>query len=373
MLLLLAEVLRLCSVAKELPHSATWGLLCYHQSHAQWSGCHLHDLIQPGFTFLVGVSLALSLAARRARGDSFRSMFIHAVVRSIVLVVLGIALISIDSSRLLFKFEDTLSQIGLGYWLLFLLTFKSSRFRWGVVAAILAVYWLLFAMYPVPPTGFDPSRAGVTIEWANSNALVGWGRHWQRNENLASRFDDWLLESLPIYSPSSNGLTTLNFVPTLATMLLGLAAGEVLNDVRSPEAKIRWFVRAGAIGVVAGSILDWTGICPIVKSLWTPSWVLFSGGWSVLALAFFYYLVDVRRMRAIVFPLIVIGTNSIVAYVMSHLYPHFAFGALRRVVGAEAFNVLGAAYEPVVYGLAVLGCYYLVLYALYKSKLFVKV
>jgi predicted acyltransferase len=373
MLLLLAEVLRLCSVAKALPDSMVWGFLCYHQSHAQWSGCHLHDLIQPGFTFLVGVSLALSLAARRARGDSFRSMLVHAVVRSIVLIVLGIALISIDSSRLLLKFEDTLSQIGLGYWLLFLMAFRTSKFRWGAFAAILVGYWLLFALHPVPPTGFDPSRAGVTTEWASSNALAGWKAHWQRNENFASAFDDWLLQLLPIYAPSNNGLTTLNFVPTLATMLLGLAAGDTLSGARSPKAKIGWLVGAGAAGLAAGSILDWTGLCPIVKSLWTPSWVLFSGGWSFLALAFFYYTVDVRGMRAIVFPLVVIGMNSIVAYVMSHLYPHFAFGALRRFVGADAFNVLGAAYEPALYGLAILGCYYLVLYTLYRLKLFVRV
>jgi predicted acyltransferase len=373
MLLLLAEVLRLCSVSKALPDSATWAFLCHHQSHAQWAGCHLHDLIQPGFTFLVGVSLALSLAARRNRGDPFRRMATHAIVRSIVLVVLGIALISIDTRRVLLKFEDTLSQIGLGYPLVFLVAFKPRRLRWVVVALILAGYWLLFALYPVSPNGFDSLRAGVTSEWAANNALAGWEAHWQRNENFASWFDDWFLRLLPVYSPYANGLTTLNFIPTIATMILGLQAGEVLNGGQEQGAKLRWLVIAGIAGLVSGGMLDWTGVCPMVKSLWTPSWVLFSGGWCFITLAMFYYLVDMRGMRSFAFPLIVIGMNSIFAYVMSHMYPTLAFGALRRVFGPGVFNALGAAYEPVLYGLAVLACYWLVLYALYKLGWFLRI
>jgi predicted acyltransferase len=213
----------------------------------------------------------------------------------------------------------------------------------------------------------------VTVEWAQRNELSGWAAHWQRGDNFASSFDDWFLRQLPIYSPYVNGLTTLNFVPTLATMILGLMAGEMVASQRAPAAKVRWLLLAGFAGLVTGGFLHLVGVNPIVKSLWTPSWVLFSGGWCFLTLAFFYYIVDIRGMRTIVFPLVVIGMNSLVAYVMSYLYPHFAFGAFRRVLGSDVFKVLGASYEPLLYGSAILVSYWLALYVLYRRNWFVRI
>src|SRR5215475_8459662 len=78
MLLMMAEALRLCAVSAALPDSGFWRFLCYHQSHVEWVGCSLHDLIQPGFSFLVGVALPFSLASRAARGQSVRAQSLHA-------------------------------------------------------------------------------------------------------------------------------------------------------------------------------------------------------------------------------------------------------------------------------------------------------
>ena len=122
MLLMMAEVLRLSQVAAALPGNAFWSFLAFHQTHAPWAGCSLHDLIQPSFSFMVGVAVPFSMSARMARGQSTRFMTLHAFWRAFVLIALGIFLRSIGHDQTRFTFEDTLTQIGLGYGALFLLS-----------------------------------------------------------------------------------------------------------------------------------------------------------------------------------------------------------------------------------------------------------
>jgi predicted acyltransferase len=123
---------------------------------------------------------------------------------------------------------------------------------------------------------------------------------------------------------------------------------------------------------LCGWLLGALGLCPIVKAIWTPSWVLFSGGLCFLLLAGFCAACEMVAAARLAFPLRVIGMNSILAYAMSHLYPAFAFNGIRRVVGSRIFGILGTAYEPALYGGAVLAGYWLVLYALYRRRLFVR-
>jgi len=112
MLLIFGETLRFCEVAKAIPTSAFWKFLCHHQSHVQWIGCSLHDLIQPSFSFLVGTALPFSIASRTARGQSFGRMTLHACWRALFLVLLGVFLRSTGRSQTYWTFEDTLSQSG---------------------------------------------------------------------------------------------------------------------------------------------------------------------------------------------------------------------------------------------------------------------
>src|SRR5437667_12712541 len=109
MFLMMAEVLRCCRVASALPESGFWKLLCHHQSHVEWIGCSLHDLIQPSFSFLVGVALPFSIASRRARGQSDPQMTWHAAWRAVALILLGVFLRSIGRPQVYWTFEDTLS------------------------------------------------------------------------------------------------------------------------------------------------------------------------------------------------------------------------------------------------------------------------
>src|SRR6266849_6052499 len=155
MLLMMAEVLQFSRVAAAYPTSLLWKILAFNQTHVEWFGCSLHDTIQPGFSFLVGVALPYSIAARMARGATFRNLFMHALGRSLLLAALGIFLRSMHSPQTYFTFEDTLTQIGLGYPILFLLGFRPPQWQWIALAVLLTGYWLAWALYPLPGPGFD--------------------------------------------------------------------------------------------------------------------------------------------------------------------------------------------------------------------------
>jgi predicted acyltransferase len=376
MFLMMAEVLQLHAVARASPGSSVWAWLAYHQSHVEWVGCSLHDLIQPSFSFLVGAALPFSIAGRRARGTSFFRMTAHASWRAFLLIALGIFLRSLGARQTNFTFEDTLTQIGLGYGLLFLLGFRPVRDRWIALAAILAGYWAIFALYPLPPTDFDYAKVGVSADWLGSHGLTGFAAHWNKNSNLAWAFDTWFLNRFPRPAPfvsNDGGYCTLSFIPTLGTMILGLLAGGVLRSERTPWRKAGWLALAGLLTLAAGWLLGWLGVCPVVKRLWTPSWTLFSGGWCFLLLAAAYAIMDILRWRAWAFPLVVIGMNSIAAYCIDHLFEGFIRGALRRHLPAGFFKAFGPACEPLLLGACVLAVFWLILLAMYRRKVFLRI
>ena len=374
MFLMMAEVLRLGRVADALPESAFWKFLAHHQSHAEWVGCSLHDLIQPSFSFIVGVALPYSIAARLAKGESRRRMSIHAFWRALVLVLLGVFLRSTGSDQTRWTFEDTLSQIGLGYGFLFLLGWASARARWAACAALLAGYWALFALYPLPGADFDWAKIGLTPEWPGN--LAGFAAHWNKNTNPAWAFDTWFLNLFSRERPfayNGGGYSTLSFIPTLATMILGLLAGGVLSSARSSREKLRWLVVAGLASLFAGWLLGALGICPVVKRIWTPSWVLFSGGWCFLLMATFRILIEGKLPSGWAFPLRVIGMNSIAAYCIADLLHGFVARSLTTHLGRGPFEFLGGAYDPLVLGTAVLLVYWLILYWMFRRRLFLRI
>ena len=373
MFLMMAEVLRCCRVASALPESGLWRLLCHHQSHVEWIGCSLHDLIQPSFSFMVGVALPFSIASRSAKGQPRAQMTLHAFWRALVLVLLGVFLRSTGTSQTYWTFEDTLSQIGLGYGVLFLLGFRPVRDQWIALALILVGYWASFALYPAPPE-FDYTKVGVSRDWPH--LMSGFAAHWNKNSNLAWAFDTWFLNLFPREKPfefNGGGYATLSFIPTLGTMILGLIAGGVIRSGRPPLAKLKWLLTAGIIGLVSGAVIGWLDICPVVKRIWTPSWTLYSGGWCFLLLAGFYLIIDVIGLRFWAFPLVVIGMNSIAAYCIAHLFEGFMSKNLNTHLGKDAFRLFGDAYEPFLHGAAVLVALWLILLWMYRRKIFLRI
>jgi heparan-alpha-glucosaminide N-acetyltransferase len=373
MLLMMAEVLHLARVAQAYPGNWFWSVLGFNQSHVEWAGCSLHDLIQPSFSFLVGVALPYSIASRLRKGGTFGKMFVHAIWRSILLIALGIFLRSIDHTQTNFTFEDTLSQIGLGYPFLFLLGFARPRWQWTALAVILTAYWLAWALYPVPGPGFNYTAVGVPANWSHN--FAGFASHWNKNSNLGVAFDQWFLNLFPRTKPfvaNEGGYLTLSFIPTLGTMILGLIAGRWFRT-SAPKIPFKHFAIAGVIGITAGLLLDVTGICPVVKRIWTPSWTLFSGGACFLLLAAFSWIIDLKGYRKWAFPLVVIGMNSIAAYLIAHLFEEFIASSFRIHLGERAFQIFGTALEPLLLGIALLLTYWVLLLWMYRRKIFLKI
>ncbi len=373
MTLMVAEVLRLPTVAHSFAQSAFWAVVGFNTEHVDWQGGSLHDMIQPGFSFLVGAALPFSIANRKARGQSFRSMLGHAIWRALVLILLGIFLRSQHRPQTYFTFEDTLTQIGLGYVFLFLLGFVSLRAQVTALGLILAGYWAAFAMYPAPGPGFDYTRVGVPADWGHHYS--GFLSHWNKNSNLAWAFDTWFLNLFPREKPfefNAGGYCTLSFIPTLGTMLLGLLAGQWVKSARAVEQKLRGLVGAGAALIVAALLLQWLGICPIVKRIWTPSFTLYSGGWVLLMLGALFAIVEVKGWQRWAFPLMVVGANSIAIYVMAGTMERYFLNALNIHLGKETFAMFGA-FEPAMRGAGVMVIFWLVLYWMYRRKIFVRI
>jgi predicted acyltransferase len=356
MVLMLAEAMRLWTIEAAYPGSTFWALVAFNTTHVPWRGCSLHDLIQPAFSFLVGAALPFSIAARHAKGLTFGRLFAHAIWRSAVLILLGIFLRSLERRQTYWTFEDTLTQIGLGYTFLFLLAFARLRTQVLVFAALLIGFWAAFVIYPAPAPGLFA--------------------HFNKNTNLSWAFDVWFLNLFPRESPfrfNSGGWSTLSFIPTLATMMLGLWAGEWLKAARTAEQKFKGLLAASVALTVSGLLFDALGICPIVKRVWTSSYTLYSGGLVVAILAVLYGVIEIKGWRRWAFPLLVVGANSIAVYVMSWTMEEFVRGALVRHLGRAPFAMLGAPFEPVLRGAGVLLVFWLVLLWMYRRRIFVRI
>jgi heparan-alpha-glucosaminide N-acetyltransferase len=373
MVLMLAEVMRLPEVAQAFPHSLFWRIVGFNTEHVDWQGCSLHDLIQPAFSFLVGAALPFSIASRRRKGQSFLQMLGHAAWRAFLLIVLGIFLRSLHSRQTYFTFEDTLTQIGLGYVFLFLLGFTRVRTQVITLVMILVCFWAAFAIYPAPGANFDYARVGVPPNWEHNYS--GFLAHWNKNSNLSWAFDVWFLNLFPREQPfvfNEGGWSTLSFIPTLGTMILGLLTGEWFKSNRSKTQQLQGMAIAGVGLLLLGLALQWAGICPIVKRVWTSSYTLYSGGWVVLILAGFYALIDWKGWRDWAFPLVVVGMNSIAIYVMAWTMKGFIGDSLDRHLGSM-FGVAGTTFQPVLHGFAVLVVFWCILFWMYRKKIFVRI
>jgi len=361
--------------AQNLPDSELWQRLGYQFSHVEWVGCAFWDLIQPAFMFMVGVALPFSFASRLAFGYSGWQLWIQAAFRSLLLVLLGIFLMSQNGDRPTFVFVNVLSQIGLGYLFLFALWNRPAWLQLLVGHIILVAFWAWFAFTPIPD--LDLTTVGVPADWPH--LLSGFEAHWQKNANPAAAFDRWFLNLFSRETPfefNEGGYTTLNFVPSLVTMIFGLMTGEAIRNANSKGNVVGGLILCALLGLASGWALDYFGVCPLVKRIWTPSWTLYSTGWCWLILAGFYLIIDVVGFDAWAFPLKVAGMNSMVLYLLGQLLPGWMQDTLTRFFGTGLFTFYRAdwaAYEPLIRCNLVLLCFWLFVFWLYRQKIFVRI
>jgi len=403
-----------------------WRTLEYHFSHPEWIsqtvvpesirqvdlntfGCSAWDLIQPSFMFMVGVAMAYSYAKRKDRGDSRFRTWTHVVTRALVLVLLGVFLSSQWSDQTNWVFANVLCQIGLGYLFVYLLLDRRLAVQLAVAVLILVGWWLAFFLYPQPGPDFDyasvgigapadetqggsagsdpaPPPAPIADQWRMPDRFAP----WTKNVNLAADFDRWLLNQFPRSEPfefNRGGYTTLNFVPSIFTMLLGVMAGQLLRGPRRSIVKFLLLVLGGVVCMALGATAGAT-VCPVIKRIWTPSWALFSGAYVLGMLAAFYLVIDVMRLKFWTWPLLVVGMNSIAVYVMAQsmkgwvtkmLTIHFGPDLMPAAVNSWLATTTGlnlaheGPYAPVVQSVMILLVFWLICVWMYRQKIFVRV
>jgi len=348
-----------------------WDQIANQLDHTAWRGCSFWDMIQPTFMFIVGVAMPFSFENRRAQGESWWKMLGHAAFRSLVLVGLGVFLASQGSKHTNFVFTNVLAQVGLGYMFVFLLLGRHPALQGGVACAILVIDWLLFATHPLPEHGFPWISVGIYPGWPR---LHGFLEHWEKNVNFASHFDQWFLNLFPQpdgvpFKFNPGGYTTLNFVPSISTMIFGVMAGQWLRSHRSASEKMATLLILGAVGIVLGTALD-NNICPVVKRIWTPSWVIYSTGWTVWQLAAFYWVIDVRGFHRWALPLVVVGVNSIAMYMMWQLSHGWVRSILKTHIGQ---NIFDGPNGPIIESVSVLFVWWLVCFWMYKRRIFLRI
>jgi predicted acyltransferase len=367
MVLMASGALSIPQVAKNLPDSG-WVTVAPWFDHAPWVGGVLWDMIQPAFMFMVGTAAAFSTAKRLERGDTWGAILRHAGVRAVILIALGVLLASNWSKQTNWTFTNVLAQIGLGYFFLILLSRVSFVWQVSVGVALLVIYWAAFAFWPeaAPP---DPT----TIPWMQPHDVqTGFFAHWNPHGNAAAAFDRWFLNLFPRSEPytyGSGGYQTLNFIPALVTMLMGLLCGERLRREGSSRKKLRDLIVAGvaltAVGLVLGLF-----VCPIVKRIWTPSWTFWSGGIVILMLAAFYAIIDIAGWKRWAMPLTVVGMNSIMVYLLYQLSGGWIRETLTRHLGSEWF---AGPYGPMLSRLGVLVVIWLLCWWLWRQKVFLRI
>lgn len=315
--------------------------------HVEWQGFHFEDLIFPLFLFIVGVVLPFSISRRRERGQSSVLIHLHILKRAAAIVLLGLIfneLLRFEWSQM--RWPGVLQRIGLCY---FFAAIVVVHTRWRtqaiIVGAVLVLYWAAMALIPVPGFG-----AGVmTMQGC-----------------LSSYIDQQLIPGKLYYGYGDNeGL--ISTLPAVCTALLGALAGQWLRSNRPGNRKAAGLALAGLVCVAIGFL--WGLVFPIIKIIWTSSYTLFSGGWCLLLLALFYWLIDVKGYRKWTLFFVVIGVNPITIYFLQRFVN---FGDIAEFFLAGAANNAGQI-APLVLPFGVLAVKWLFLWFLYRHKIFFKV
>lgn len=322
---------------------AFWNELAVQFTHAQWEGLNFWDLVQPFFMFIVGVAMPFSLTKRLRRGQSSREIFKHVVRRSLILIFLGVVIIK---GRPLMNgtpsLTNVLTQIGFTYFLTFLILRKSLKVQIGVSLAILLLYDLAFRFIPLPyETG-----------------------PWVQAKNLGS-YIDMLLD----FQFNGGGWVTINALSTAAHTMWGAVAGWILMSDRKEKQKLWFLVVAGVITLLAGYVLS--PVTPIIKRIATSTFVLASGGWCFLTLAFLYWLVDMKGYKDWTFIVNVVGMNSIFIYMFDILLGGWLIDFL-SIYTQSLLGWMGVGSIIITVNLALFIKWYLC-YWMYKRQLFIKI
>ena len=325
--------------------------LASQMHHAKWSGLLHHDTIFPLFLFIAGISFPFSYAKQLSNGRTRGQIYKKIITRGITLVLLGFVVNGITFLKLdHFRFYSVLARIGLA-WMFAALLFINFKPRTRVIISItiLIGYWLLLRFVPAPdcPTGNPFSREGNLIGYIDRCIMPN---H---------------LLSPGVFGPE--GL--LSLLPAIVTAMLGMFTGEfVRSEKYSGNQKTGYMLLAAVLMLAAG--LLWSLDFPINKKMWTSTFVLVVGSYSLAMFAIFYYIIDVRGWKRWTKFFEVIGKNSITIYLAQCFIP---FGAIAKYFLGAAAELCPPQVGELILAVGAFAAAWLFLYFLYKKNTFLKV
>jgi predicted acyltransferase len=312
--------------------------------HHPWNGLRFWDLIQPYFMFIVGVAMPYSLASRLKRGQSKSQITRHAFQRAFLLLFLGWALYCIGPGRIEFRFQNVLAQLALTYILAFLVMKKPAWVQ-------ILFSFLLIGLTEVLYRGF----------W-----VEGFNHAFIPNEN----FGTWL--DLQYGGANLDGhWVSFNAVPTTAHTIWGVLAGQLLMSQRKAGQKLKILLLAGVIGVVVGYGLN--PITPIIKRISTSSFVIVSGGWTFLTLAFSYWLIDIKKRQKWSMFLRVVGMNPLFIYLFAHVGGAVFIEAILHPFTFALFGWMGTLTASILTSAIVLFFLWYITQWLHKRKIYIRI
>ncbi|MGC1421332.1 MAG: heparan-alpha-glucosaminide N-acetyltransferase domain-containing protein [Terracidiphilus sp.] len=283
----------------------------HFMNHANWNGLTPTDLVFPTFVFVVGVSVVFAFHARIAKGDTRAKLAKHTIIRALVLILFGIIVNSFPFFELVhMRFYGVLQRIAVCYLVvgLFYLWDQRPSTKWIALAVCLVGYWVLVRWVPIPGVG-TPGRDVPFMDMT---------------QNLVSWIDRTLFpHHLYLYSPDHNvrdpeGL--LSDLPAIGTALMGILTGIWLRTTRSVATKTAGLAIASICSLAAGYL--WSLEFPLNKNMWTSSFVLVAGGYSLALLTFAWFAIEQMGWRkGWTWPWLVFGSNAIAAYMFSELTP----------------------------------------------------
>lgn len=315
-------------------------------SHHEWHGLHFWDLIQPFFMFIVGVAIPFAYASRVRKGQSEGEIVKHAIIRSGLLLFFGWGLYFIEAGKMVFRFQNVLAQLSVTYLVAFLIMKKSFKFQLIFSLVILLLIDLAYRFFSVE----------------------GYNHPWILYENLGA----WVNNTIE-GEVNSTEWATLNFVSTTAHTIWGVLCGQLLISDRSPAKKILMLLIAGLSGLLIGYSLDLLNITPIIKKIATSSFIFASGGWTILALCFSYWLIDVKKLTRGSMIFIIVGMNSIFIYLFFHVGGAVFFGRIINPFIDLFFSWGGDLTVSILTSIVEWAALWYLCYLLFKNKLFIKI
>jgi len=305
------------------------------------------DLIQPYFTFIIGVAMAFSLSKRWGGKISWTDMFQHILYRCLVLFVIGILLQSFYRESFVWDLHNILTLFSISIFISFLVFRFSIRTQLVISFGLLLITEILYRYVPIE--GFD--------------------QMFVKDHNFGSYIDMVLMGRL-----HRDGWVFFNSIPATAHMIWGVLTGKLLMEKSDPSHKIRVLTLACLGGLAAGYGMDLLGISPINKKICTSSFMLASGGWTIGTFLFLYWLVDIKGYKKWCGMFVMIGMNPIFIYIFSRTIGREVLNEFMPVVTEGAMGWFGfpqGAMKLTAY-IAILGIECLLCYWLYKKDVFIK-